>query len=90
MKAAVDLREMRFLANIFGRLMFCFGLIIIAVGCVLGSTIGSTGGTMMSGITLMAVGGAIYWLGSTKVCPQCSKRVKHTALECNHCGGAQS
>ena len=90
MNAAVDLREMRFLANILGRLIFCFGLMITVVGCVLGSMIGSTGGTMMSGIALMAVGGAIYWLGSTTACPQCSKRVKHTALECKHCGGAQA
>ena len=80
---------MRVLANIFGRLIFCFGLMVTVVGCVLGSMIGSMGGTMISGVTLMAVGAAIHWVGSTKVCPQCSKRVKHTALQCKHCGGAQ-
>jgi hypothetical protein len=80
---------MRVLANIFGRLIFCLGLMITVVGCVLGSMIGSSAGTMMSGVTLMAVGAAIYWVGSTKVCPQCAKRVKPTALECKHCGCAQ-
>ena len=43
----------------------------------------------MLGVTLIVAGAVIYWLGSTKVCPQCSKRIKHTALECKHCGSAQ-
>ena len=80
---------MRFLANIFGRLIFCLGVMITVVGCVVGSIVGSTGGTTMFGVTLIVVGAVIYWLGSTKVCPQCFKRVKHTALECKHCGSAQ-
>jgi hypothetical protein len=80
---------MRFIANLFGRLIFSLGLMITVVGCVIGSMIGSTGRTTMSGVTLMILGAAIYWVGSTKVCPQCTKRIKHTALECNHCGGAQ-
>jgi hypothetical protein len=67
----------------------CVGLMITVVGCVIGSIMGSTGGTPMPGVTLMVLGAGIYWLGSTKVCPQCSKRIKHTALECKHCGGAQ-
>jgi hypothetical protein len=80
---------MRFIANLLGRLIFCVGLMITVVGCVIGSIMGSTGGTTMPGVTLMVLGAGIYWLGSTKVCPQCSKRIKHTALECKHCGGAQ-
>jgi hypothetical protein len=80
---------MRVLAKICGRLIFCLGLMITVVGCVVGSMVGSTGGTTPSGVTLMAVGAAIYWVGSTKVCPQCSKRVKYIALECKHCGSAQ-
>jgi hypothetical protein len=80
---------MRFIANLLGRLIFCVGLMITVVGCVIGSIMGSTGGTTMPGVTLMVLGAGLYWLGSTKVCPQCSKRIKHTALECKHCGGAQ-
>jgi hypothetical protein len=80
---------MRFITNLIGRLIFCLGLMITVVGCVIGSMIGSTGGTTLSGITLMVLGAAIYWFGSTKVCPQCSRRIKHTELQCKHCGGAQ-
>lgn len=80
---------MRFIANLLGRLIFCVGLMITVVGCVIGSMMGSAGGTTMPGVTLMILGAGIYWMGSTKVCPQCSKRIKHTALECKHCGGAQ-
>lgn len=80
---------MRFIGNLLGRLIFCVGLMITVVGCVIGSMMGSTPGTTMPGITLMIFGAGIYWLGSTKVCLQCSKRIKHTALECKHCGGAQ-
>ena len=80
---------MRFIANLFGRLIFCLGVMMTVVGCVIGSMIGSTAGTTMSGVTLMILGAGIYWVGSTKVCPQCSRRIQHTALECKHCGGAQ-
>ncbi|HXV80781.1 MAG TPA: hypothetical protein VEG60_12960 [Candidatus Binatia bacterium] len=80
---------MRFIANLLGRLIFCVGLMITVVGCVIGSMMGSTGGTTMPGVTLMILGAGIYWMGSTKVCPQCSKRIKHTALQCKHCGSAQ-
>jgi uncharacterized membrane protein len=77
---------MSVLAKILGRLIFCLGVMITVVGCVIGSTVGATSGTTMPGVTLMAVGAVIYWIGSTKACPQCSKRVKHAALECKHCG----
>ena len=80
---------MSFLAKLFGRLMFSLGLMIAVVGCVIGSMIGSVGGTSLSGVTLMIIGAAIYWVGSTKVCPDCSRRIKDTAVECKHCGRAQ-
>ena len=78
---------MRFIAPLFGRLIFCAGLMITVVGCVIGSMVGSTGGTTMSGITLMILGVAIYWVGTTKVCVHCSRRIKHIETECKHCGG---
>jgi hypothetical protein len=77
---------MPFLAKLFGRLVFCLGVMITVVGFVVGSLLGASGGATMSGVTLMAVGAAIYWIGSTKLCPQCSKRIKYTAVECKHCG----
>lgn len=80
---------MRVLAKIFGRLIFCLGVMLTVVGCLVGSMVGSTAGTTMSGFTLMALGAAIYWMGSTVVCRKCSKRVKYAALECKHCGGTR-
>jgi len=77
---------MPLLAKLFGRLIFCLGVMITVVGCVVGSLLGASAGMTMSGVTLMAVGATIYWLGSTKVCPQCSKRIKLAAVECKHCG----
>jgi hypothetical protein len=81
---------MPFITNLLGRLIFCLGLMITVVGCVIGSMLGSQGRTTISGVALMILGAGIYWVGSTKVCPQCSKRIKQSALECKHCGGAQA
>jgi hypothetical protein len=36
---------MRFIAPLLGRLIFCLGLMITVVGCVIGSIIGSGGAT---------------------------------------------
>lgn len=83
-----DTVGMRFIAALLGRLMFCLGLMITVVGCVIGSMLGSTGGTSMSGMILMILGAGIYWFGATKVCPQCSKRIKHNERACRHCGAA--
>jgi hypothetical protein len=80
---------MQFIGKLAGRLIFCLGLMITVVGCVIGSVIGSSSGTTLPGFTLMALGGGIYWFGSTKLCQQCSRRIQHSALECKHCGGAQ-
>lgn len=79
---------MRFIAPLLGRLIFCLGLMITVVGCVIGSMIGSIG-TTMPGASLMILGGGIYWIGTTKACPHCGKRIKHTERQCKHCGGAQ-
>ena len=81
---------MPFFTKLFGRLMFSFGLMITVVGCVIGSMIGSAAGTTITGIILMAAGAALYWVGSTKICPQCAKRIKHAVLHCQHCGRAQA
>lgn len=80
---------MHFIASLLGRLIFCVGLMITVVGCVIGSLTGS-GGSTMSGMTLMILGAGIYWFGTTKACPHCSKRIKHTERQCKHCGGAQA
>jgi hypothetical protein len=80
---------MRFIAPLLGRLIFCLGLMITVVGCVIGSMTGS-GGSTLSGMSLMILGGAIYWFGGTMACPQCSKRIKHTERQCKHCGAAQA
>ncbi len=77
---------MRFLGEIFGRLMFCVGLMVTVVGCVLGSIVGSAGGTTVFGVTLIIVGAVIYWVASAKICLRCSKRINHNALTCKHCG----
>jgi len=81
---------MQFFGSLAGRLIFCVGLMITVVGCVIGSVVGSGSGTTLPGITLMIMGGAIYWGASTKVCAQCSKRIQSSALQCKHCGRAQS
>ena len=80
---------MQFLGKLAGRLIFCVGLMITVVGCVIGSVIGSSTGTTLPGFTLMILGGGIYWLGSTKVCLQCSRRIQSSALACKHCGAPQ-
>jgi hypothetical protein len=77
------------LAAIFGRLIFCVGVMVTVVGCVIGSLMGQSGaGAMGPGTVLIIIGAGIYWVASTKICPQCSKRVKHNAVECKYCGNA--
>ena len=80
---------MRRLMALFGRLIFCVGVMVTVVGCVIGSLMGQTGGGPVgSGTILIITGAVIYWLASTKICPQCSKRVRYNALQCKHCGSA--
>ncbi len=81
---------MRFFTSLVGRLMFCLGLMITVVGCVIGSVVGTTGGPNLSGIILMVLGGVIYRAGTTKVCQDCSGRIKQTERACKHCGAAQA
>ena len=80
---------MQFIGKLAGRLIFCVGLMITVVGCVIGSVIGASTGTTLPGFTLMIVGGGIYWFGATKACLQCARRIQHNAVECKHCGAAQ-
>jgi len=80
---------MQLLAGILGRLVFCLGVMVTVVGCVIGSVAGLSTGTTVPGFTLMIAGAAIYWLASTKICLRCNKRVRQAALECKHCGATQ-
>ena len=80
---------MHMLASIFGRLIVCLGVMITVVGCVIGSVVGSSAGTTLPGVILIIAGAAIYWFASTTICSQCYKRVRHSALECKHCGAIQ-
>ena len=80
---------MHMLASLFGRLIVCLGVMITVVGCVIGSVAGSSAGTTLPGVSLIIAGAAIYWFASTIICPQCSKRIRHAALECKHCGAIQ-
>jgi rRNA maturation endonuclease Nob1 len=80
---------MRSLAAIFGRLILCVGVMVTVVGCVIGSLMGQSGASAMGpGTVLIIVGGGIYWVASTKICPQCSKRFRYNAVECKYCGNA--
>ena len=40
----------------------------------------------MFGVTVMILGGVIYWLAATKICPHCSVRVKYVSFDCKNCG----
>lgn len=80
---------MRSLAAIFGRLILCVGVMVTVVGCVIGSLMGQSGaGTIGPGVVLIVIGAGIYWVASTKICPRCSKRVRHSAIECKYCGSS--
>jgi len=80
---------MQFFGSLIGRMIFCLGLMVTVVGCVIGSVVGSGSGTTLPGVMLMIIGAAIYWVASTKVCGQCAKRIQHAALQCKHCGSVQ-
>jgi hypothetical protein len=79
--------EMQFLAQFFAKLVFCVGVMITVVSCVLGSLVGpGAGGVPFIGITLMIIGAMLWRKTSTKVCPGCGERVKYQAHTCQHCG----
>ena len=78
---------MQFLAQLAAKLVFCVGLMITVVSCVLGSVVKSgAGGVPFMGITLMAIGAVLWRKTSTKVCPECAERVKSQARKCQYCG----
>jgi hypothetical protein len=78
---------MQFITQLFSRLVFCVGLMITVVSCVVGSVLGSGfGGMPILGITLMIIGGVLWHRTSTKLCPGCAERVKYQARKCRYCG----
>lgn len=78
---------MQFILQLLAKLIFCVGIMVTVVSCVLGSAVGSgAGGVPFMGIVLM-IGGGLLWLrSSTKACPGCAERVKYQARKCQHCG----
>jgi hypothetical protein len=78
---------MQFFTQFFTRLIFCVGLMITVISCVLGSVVGSgLGGVPIIGITLMIISAVLWRKTSTKVCPGCAERVKYQARKCQYCG----
>ena len=78
---------MHFLAQLISKLIFCVGVMITVVSCVLGSAIGSgVGRGPFMGIALMILGAVLWNKTSTKVCTGCGGRVGYLARKCRHCG----
>lgn len=78
---------MQLLAQTLSKLLFCLGIMITVVSCVIGSAIGSgAGGIPFSGLALIIIGAVLWRKTSTKLCPACSERVKLQARKCQHCG----
>jgi ribosomal protein L40E len=78
---------MQFLTQLFTKLVFCIGLMITVISCVLASVVGSgLGVAPLIGIALMIVSAVLYHKASTKVCPACAERVKYQARKCRYCG----
>jgi len=78
---------MQLLAQILSKLLFCLGIMITVVSCVVGSVIGSGGGGIpFTGIALIIIGAVLWQKTSTKLCPACSERLKYQARKCQNCG----
>ena len=77
---------MHFLAQLAAKLIFCVGLMITVVSCVLGSVAGSGAALPFVGIAFMTVGAVLWSKASTKVCPGCAERVKSQTRKCQYCG----
>lgn len=77
---------MQILPQTLAKLLFCVGLMITVVGCVIGSTLGSgTGGAPFFGVLLMILGGGLWQRFSRKACPACAERVNLQAAKCPNC-----
>jgi hypothetical protein len=78
---------MHMLAQTFAKLVFCVGIMVSVVSCVLGSVVGSgAGGVPFIGIILMIIGAVLWHGASMKPCPACAERVKFQARKCQYCG----
>ena len=77
---------MQFFAQLSAKLIFCVGIMITVVSCVLGSVVGSgAGGAPFMGIAFMIIGAVLWHKTSTKICHG-SERVKSQARKCQSCG----
>jgi hypothetical protein len=78
---------MQVLAQTFAKLLFCFGIMISVVSCVIGSVVESgAGGVPFIGIILIIAGAVLWHRTSMKACPACAERVKYQARKCQYCG----
>lgn len=77
---------MQFIARLLGKLIFCVGIMISVVSCVLGSVVGQGTGLPFVGILLVVTGGVIWYRTSTRACPGCAWRMPYQARRCSHCG----
>lgn len=78
---------MQILAQTLAKLLFCVGLMITVVGCVIGSALGTgAGGAPLFGTLLMGFGGGLWHKFSRKPWPACAERVILQAARCPNCG----
>jgi len=78
---------MQFLTQLLSKLIFCVGIMVTVVSCILASVIESgVGRGPAIGIALMILGAVLWQKTSTKVCPGCAERVKYHARKCQYCG----
>ena len=78
---------MEYLAKLASKLLFCVGVMITVVSCVLSSALNSgIGSGPFIGMALMILAVVLWKKSSTQVCPVCAERVQHRARKCKHCG----
>jgi tRNA(Ile2) C34 agmatinyltransferase TiaS len=72
-----------------GKLFYAAAIFCLVVG-MLDSARGAGGeaAVLLLLAPVLALAGFGVSRASTKVCPQCSERVKKDALKCKHCGSA--
>ena len=82
---------MRTLSNIFGLFMAVFGVFLVIGSYAMPHIdVGGVSIIVIFGMVLAGAGAMISNRASHKTCPQCSERVKLTALKCKHCGSLLS